>query len=347
MAVFAREKYEMIEKQLILEDDSVIHYAEGPDNGPALLLLHGQQVSWEDYRKVLPELSKQFHVFAVDYYGHGGSSKDPAKYTAKAIGTDLLCFIHMVIRKKPVIAGHSSGALLAAWMAGNDPDGVAGIVLEDGPFFSTEKGRAEHTFAWLGFEVIHRFLQEEETNYTLYSLEHHYMQTLFNQNGKDNWERIVLNPAKKYMKKHPGTIPKIWYYPKKLGINSIYALTANLQDGTGDYDLRFGETFYNFSWFEGFDQEETLSKIICPALVLHVAPGKATAPGYYDKNGILLSAMDEKDAARVTKLIENSEYVGGFASMHNIHDDLPDAYIDQLLAFKERLAQRSYGGRLS
>ena len=50
MAVFAREKYEMIEKQLILEDDSVIHYAEGPDNGPALLLLHGQQVSWEDYR---------------------------------------------------------------------------------------------------------------------------------------------------------------------------------------------------------------------------------------------------------------------------------------------------------
>jgi pimeloyl-ACP methyl ester carboxylesterase len=221
-----------------------------------------------------------------------------------------------------VIAGHSSGALLAAWIAGNDPDGVAGIVLEDGPFFSTEKGRAEHTFAWLGFEVIHRFLQEEETNYTLYSLEHHYMQTLFNQNGKDNWERIVLNPAKKYMKKHPGTIPKIWYYPKKLGINSIYALTANLQDGTGDYDLRFGETFYDFSWFAGFDQEETLSKITCPALVLHVAPDKATAPGYYDKNGILLSAMDEKDAARVTELIKNSEYAGGFASMHNIHDDL-------------------------
>ncbi|MDI9502263.1 MAG: alpha/beta hydrolase [Bacillota bacterium] len=185
MAVFAREKYEMIEKQLILEDDSVIHYAEGPDNGPALLLLHGQQVSWEDYRKVLPELSKQFHVFAVDYYGHGGSSKDPAKYTAKAIGTDLLFFLKTVIKKKPVIAGHSSGALLAAWIAGNDPDGVAGIVLEDGPFFSTEKGRAEHTFAWLGFEVIHRFLQEEETNYTLYSLEHHYMQTLFNQNGKE------------------------------------------------------------------------------------------------------------------------------------------------------------------
>jgi pimeloyl-ACP methyl ester carboxylesterase len=68
-----------------------------------------------------------------------------------------------------VIAGHSSGALLAAWIAGNDPDGVAGIVLEDGPFFSTEKGRAEHTFAWLGFEVIHRFLQEEETNWFLFS----------------------------------------------------------------------------------------------------------------------------------------------------------------------------------
>ena len=50
-----------------------------PDNGPPLFLIHGQMVSWEDYVKVLPELSGHFHIFAVDCHGHGKSGKDPGK----------------------------------------------------------------------------------------------------------------------------------------------------------------------------------------------------------------------------------------------------------------------------
>ena len=69
---------------------------------------------------------------------------------------------------------------------------------------------------------------------------------------------IIKEPALKYLKKHPGQIPKIWYYPPELGVNAIYALNANMQDGTGNYDLRFGVTFYDFSWFDGFDTEEIL-----------------------------------------------------------------------------------------
>ena len=44
------------EKQFYLKDGSVINYAEGPDNGPDMVLLHGQMVDWKDYRTVLPEL---------------------------------------------------------------------------------------------------------------------------------------------------------------------------------------------------------------------------------------------------------------------------------------------------
>jgi len=65
-----------------LDDDSEIYYLEGPDNGPKLLLLHGQQVSCYDYAKVLPKLSKHFHIYALDYYGHGNSSKNPDKFYA-------------------------------------------------------------------------------------------------------------------------------------------------------------------------------------------------------------------------------------------------------------------------
>ena len=61
-------------------DGATINYAEGPNNGPALLLIHGQGMEWEDYARALPELAKRYHVFAIDCFGHGESAHDPALY---------------------------------------------------------------------------------------------------------------------------------------------------------------------------------------------------------------------------------------------------------------------------
>jgi hypothetical protein len=110
-----------------------------------------------------------------------------------------------------------------------------------------------------------------------------------------------------------------------------------MQDGTGSYDLRFGVTFYDFSWFTGFEQEEILKSIKSPTIVMHVAPNEFTAPGYYDKNGILLAAMDETDARKVVSLVPDSKYLGGFKSAHDIHADLPDEYIEVLLDLKNKI----------
>ena len=126
-----------------LDDDSEIYYIEGPDNGPELLLLHGQQVNCYDYANVLPKLVKKFHIYALDYYGHGHSSKNPDKYNAVEIGNDIIWFLEHVIKEKVYISGHSSGALLAAYVSAKAPDRIIATVLEDGPFFSTLPGRAE------------------------------------------------------------------------------------------------------------------------------------------------------------------------------------------------------------
>ncbi|WP_454932720.1 alpha/beta fold hydrolase, partial [Actinomyces oricola] len=68
------QKARVTEKQAVLPDGSVLNFGEGPDEAkkPPLLLLHGQNVSWEDYAPVLPALVKEYHVYAVDCYGHGG-----------------------------------------------------------------------------------------------------------------------------------------------------------------------------------------------------------------------------------------------------------------------------------
>ena len=291
------EKLGFTEKQAVLDDGSVLNYGEGPSNDPPLLLLHGQQATWKDYAKVLPDLSKEFHIFAVDYYGHGKSSKDISKYKANIIGQDLIWFMDNVIKEPAYVTGHSSGALLASWLGANNPENVIGLILEDGPFFSTEKGRAEKTFAYKGFEIMHDFLNQNKIeNFTHYSLLYDPMKDVFNSQGEGAWDKLVKGPALNYMEKHPGKIPRLWFYPPELGVNAIFELTRNMQYGTGDYDLYFGESFYDFSWFDSFNQEETLKKIKAPTLVMQVNPSKDTAPSYYDEDGMLLSAMDREDS---------------------------------------------------
>lgn len=57
------------EKQFNLKNGNVINYVEGPKNGPAILLLHGQMVDWKDYRTVFPELVKNImslHLIIMD-----------------------------------------------------------------------------------------------------------------------------------------------------------------------------------------------------------------------------------------------------------------------------------------
>lgn len=325
-----------LEKIYQTKDGSEIAYLEGPDNGEPLLLIHGQMVSKEDYAKVLPELSKHFHVFAVDYYGHGKSTKDPLKYNIVSIRDDLIAFMKDVIKEDTIVTGHSSGALISAAIAAKNKEQVKGLILEDGPFFSTEPGRAEKTVAYLEFKTINDFLsQTEENNYTRYYLEHSYIKELFNKDGKDNWSFIVKEPFTKRIEDNSGEMPIVWYYPPELKLNSMIYLTRNMQDGTGEYDLRFGQAFYDFSWFEGFDQREALREMACPTVILHVAPSKETAPSYYDKKGILLSAMDEKDAEEVKNLIKGSILKSGYESSHDIHADLPEQFIDVVIEMKK------------
>ena len=65
------------------------------------------------------------------------SSHDAALYSVKANGDDLIWFVQQIIGKHTVVSGHSSGGLLAAYVAANGGELVTGAVLEDPPVFST------------------------------------------------------------------------------------------------------------------------------------------------------------------------------------------------------------------
>ena len=105
------------EKQVTLPSGRIINYGEVKNDKPALLLIHGQMSIWQDYALVLPALSENWHIYAVDVYGHGKSAHEESLYYLDVNGDDLIWFIDHVIGEPAVVAGHSNGAITAAYIA--------------------------------------------------------------------------------------------------------------------------------------------------------------------------------------------------------------------------------------
>jgi len=308
------------EEKTFTTNGTTLNYAEGPDHGLPLLLIHGQLVQWESYQLVLPELSQYFHVFAVDCHGHGKSSHDPAKYSAGAMGPDFAAFIEQVIGEPAIVSGNSSGGLLAVWLAANSPENVLGVVLEDPPLFSSEYPRIKDTAAWDTMETAHNFLaQSAEDDFLYYYLWNSKMMALFGdgRQGISNWSQA-------YHEKHPGELIEIFFFPL-----SIRMGTRGLQR----YDPWFGQAFYDGSWNTNFDHAEALSKVKCPAVLMH-------SNWFVDGNGVLQGAMSDEDSGRAMSLLSNGR-LERVNSGHSVHIEDPKIFIRILLDFKDELQKTS------
>ena len=125
----------IVEKTIQVGDVN-FNYAEGPDSGPALVLLHAQLLDWYSYSEVIPTLSEHFHVYAIDYHGHGKTTyPDDYEMSVSSIGGSISDFISVVVQEPVYISGNSSGGLLTVWLAVNHPELVKAVVLEDPPSF--------------------------------------------------------------------------------------------------------------------------------------------------------------------------------------------------------------------
>ncbi len=114
-----------------------IHYAEGPRNGPALVLLHGLVRDWKSFYVLLPELSSRFHIFALDLRGHGGSSHVALGYRLTEYAQDVSAFLKQVIPGGAAIFGHSLGAEVGMCVAAGEGCRVSALILGD-PAISPE-----------------------------------------------------------------------------------------------------------------------------------------------------------------------------------------------------------------
>jgi pimeloyl-ACP methyl ester carboxylesterase len=108
-----------------------IHYAEGPQNGLPLVLLHGLARDWRSFLALLPELSSRFHVFALDLRGHGESSRATRGYRITQYAQDVSEFVKAVLPAGAAIFGHSLGGEVGMCLAADGDFRVSALIMGD------------------------------------------------------------------------------------------------------------------------------------------------------------------------------------------------------------------------
>jgi pimeloyl-ACP methyl ester carboxylesterase len=103
----------------------------GPDDGPAVLAVHGitaSHLSWPVVARALP----QARFIAADLRGRAGSADAPPPWDMTAHADDMAGVLDTLGVERAVVVGHSMGGFVAGWMAARHPDRVSALVLVDG-----------------------------------------------------------------------------------------------------------------------------------------------------------------------------------------------------------------------
>jgi pimeloyl-ACP methyl ester carboxylesterase len=328
MAKFGRTKVAGIPKgfeELNFKANGVtLNYVVGPAHGLPLLLIPGQMESWHGYKRVLPELSKRFHVFVPDIRGHGKSTRTPGYYSYNICGNDLKHFIQEVIRKPAIVAGLSSGGVLAIWLGANAPEDVLAVIGEDPPIFSSVWPRIqEEKFMARNFELAMEYLGKPGER---------------NVEGYISQMGIPLEGETELLKIPPFFVKLVF---NLFRINQALRpkrpydapfLPFNIRVGIkhlNEYDTDFSRATLDGDLSKDFSPKETLSRVKCPMLLMRANSTRHETWG-------LLGAMDNDDLVRVVMHVKDLQYVQ-IPGRHEIHIEQPQRYVDELIKFVDDL----------
>lgn len=107
-----------------------MHYLVYGKGKKPLILIHGNGGSANSLKEAATYLANDYTVYLPESRCHGQSS-DPGEISYKLMAKDLKEFIDKLGLKKPVIMGHSDGAINAITLAAEYPD-VPGAVIACG-----------------------------------------------------------------------------------------------------------------------------------------------------------------------------------------------------------------------
>lgn len=125
-----------------------LHYVQWGEQGAPVVCLHGTTVNAYSFQALADALSADHRVYAYDLRGRGDSDKPATGYSAPLHAADLAAFLDALHIERPIVVGHSLGAMIALYFAAHYPDRLSRLVLIDAgaPF---PWSRPEDQPAWL------------------------------------------------------------------------------------------------------------------------------------------------------------------------------------------------------
>jgi pimeloyl-ACP methyl ester carboxylesterase len=102
---------------------------EWPNNGQALVLLHGGLSATEDWDVyILPAVETTHHVYGYDRTGQGRTADQPGSLHFAFQTTEAIAYLEEVVREPAHLVGWSDGGNIALMVAIQRPDLVRSIV---------------------------------------------------------------------------------------------------------------------------------------------------------------------------------------------------------------------------
>jgi pimeloyl-ACP methyl ester carboxylesterase len=122
-------------KTVKVGDLDIFYREAGPNDAPAILLLHGFPTSSQMFRNLIPLLADEYHMVAPDYPGYGHSSmpsRDQFPYTFDNLAKVIDEFTEKVGLSKYVLYVQDYGAPVGYRLAAKHPERVTAIVVQNG-----------------------------------------------------------------------------------------------------------------------------------------------------------------------------------------------------------------------
>lgn len=298
---FPKETYipHAFEEVTIDLGEVVMNYAvAGEESAPALLLLPAQAESWWAYEAAMQKLAADYRVYAVDLRGQGRTTRTPGRYTVDNIANDVVRFIQLVIGRPTIVAGNSSGGVVAAWLAAYAPPGlVRGVYLEDAPIFSSELtpacGNGLHQSAVSNlFWLFSTYLGDQ------WSI--------------GDWEGMIAAA--------PSKIPP-W-------VLAWIAKSDGPPQNLKEYDPEWGRAFLSGTATAGCSHKEILQSVKVPMLFTHHYRGADPVTG--ELHGVASDLQVNYARTLVEKAGQRFDYQSLPDKTHALHEAEPELYVSIL-----------------
>jgi HOMODA hydrolase len=169
----------------------------GRGNPETIIFQHGLNGHLEAYAKNIVPLSKDFHVVAFDYVGHGLSSKPLMQYTPMMLAEQLGELMDALAIKKAHLSGESLGGWVSGHFAAANPQRVQRLMLNTagGIPIVTSKGRQDlQTFIGLNKRNIDNTPSYESVQARMHWLMHPSNRHLVDGELVDLRLRVYLRP---------------------------------------------------------------------------------------------------------------------------------------------------------